>query len=285
LRSTLRAAQRGRQNHISIAFRSWATITCRRSRRRLCRASSRIWPVGDAHETQRKTFCLSSLLKTARSWGYACGDFRFADLALPREGIKAEPRSFTDAEVRKIISNASEPLSTIVAVTAVLGLCIGENLALPAFDVDSAKHVIRVRQSVGAATRTVCGVKSRASSADLPISRQLEARLRTHLQRHAHKNELLFVNGRGRPFSANELREKQLHALLDVLGIPRGGFHSMRHGAASSLLAAGATPVMQELLRHADVRTTMNIYTRAVPTALRVANSKVLRLVPPAQVA
>jgi len=37
---------------------------------------------------------LSSLLKTARSWGYACGDFRFVDLMLPREGIKAEPAVF-----------------------------------------------------------------------------------------------------------------------------------------------------------------------------------------------
>jgi hypothetical protein len=32
------------------------------------------------------------------------------------------PRSFADEEVKKIITNASEPLSTIVAVTAVLGL-------------------------------------------------------------------------------------------------------------------------------------------------------------------
>src|SRR6266481_3101201 len=135
---------------------------------------------------------LSSLLKTARSWGYACGDFRFADLTLPREGVKAEPRSFTDEEVKKIIANALEPLSTIVAVTAVLGLRIGETLALRTFDVDFAKHVIRVRQSVDAATRVVCGVKSKASSADLPMSRELEARLRTHLQKHDHKNELLF---------------------------------------------------------------------------------------------
>ena len=44
--------------------------------------------------------------------------------------MKTEPRSFTDDEVRKIISNASEPLSTIVAVTGVLGLRIGETLAL-----------------------------------------------------------------------------------------------------------------------------------------------------------
>ncbi len=177
-----------------------------------------------------------------------------------------------DEEVRKIITNASEPLSTIVAVTAVLDLPIGETLALRTFDVDFAKHVIRVRQSVDAATRTVCGVKSRASSADLPMSKELEARLRTHLQKHDHKNELLFDNGRGRPFSADKLREKQLHPLLDALGIPRGGFHSMRHGAASSLLAAGATPaVVQAQLRHSDARITLGIYGHVIGDAQRNA--------------
>lgn len=43
--------------------------------------------------------------------------------------------------------------------------------------------------------------------------------------------------------------------------------------------------VQQELLPHADIRTTMNIYSQAVPTALREANSEVARLVLPAQVA
>jgi integrase len=215
---------------------------------------------------------LSTLLKTARSWGYACGDFRFAELTLPREGVKTEPRSFTDDEVRKIIANASEPLSTIVAVTSVLGLRIGETLALRTFDVDFARQLIRVRQSVDAATRTVCGVKSKASSADLPLSKELEARLRTHLQRRDHKTELLFVNRRGRPFSANKLREKQLHPLLDALGIPRGGFHSMRHGAASSLLDDGATPaVVQKQLRHSDARITLELYGHVVGDAQRNA--------------
>jgi len=73
---------------------------------------------------------ISSLLKTARAWGYACGDFRFADLILPREGVRKEPRCFTDDEVRRVIAKAPEPLGTIVAVTAVLGLRIGETLAL-----------------------------------------------------------------------------------------------------------------------------------------------------------
>jgi integrase len=208
---------------------------------------------------------LSSLLKRARAWGYACGDFRFADLTLPREGVKKEPRCFTDDEVRRIIANASEPLGTIVAVTAVLGLRIGETLALRKSDVDFAKRVIRIRQSVDAATRTVGAVKSKASSADLPMSRELEARLRAHLSRQDVKSELLFVNRRGRPFSANKLREKQLHPLLDKLGIERGGFHSLRHGAASALLADGATPaVVQRQLRHSDARITLEIYGHVV---------------------
>lgn len=215
---------------------------------------------------------LSSLLRTARAWGYTCGNFRFADLTLPREGVRKEPRCFTDDEMRRIIAGSPEPLGTIVAVTAVLGLRIGETLALRKSDVDFAKHVIRIRQSVDAATRTVGAVKSNASNADLPMSRELEARLRTHLSRHGSQSDLLFINQTGRPFSANKLREKQLHPLLDVLGIPRGGFHSIRHGAASSLLADGATPaVVQKQLRHSDPRITLGIYGHVIGDAQRNA--------------
>lgn len=115
----------------------------------------------------------------------------------------------------RIIASSPEPLGTIVAVTAVLGLRIGETLALRGSDVDFAKHLIRVRQSVDAATRTVGAVKSKASSADLPMSRELEQRLRAHLLRHDGKSGLLFVTRCGRSFSGNKLREKLLHPLLD----------------------------------------------------------------------
>jgi len=48
-------------------------------------------------------------------------------------------------------------------------------------------------------------------------------RLRVHIQSSGAKSDLLFVNRHGRPFSANKLREKQLHPFLDVSKIPRGG--------------------------------------------------------------
>jgi integrase len=215
---------------------------------------------------------LSSLFRTAKSWEYACGSWSFSDLTMPREGVRKEQRCFTDEEMQKTIANAPEPLSTILAVTAVLGLRIGETLALRVSDVDCTAKIVKVRQSVDAATRDVQAVKSEASSADLPLPSQLEARLRIHLQKHEGKSDLLFVNRKGRPLSANKLREKRLHPLLVKLGIPRGGFHSIRHGACSALLADGATPaVVQRQLRHSDPRITLGIYGHVVGSQQRDA--------------
>jgi integrase len=130
---------------------------------------------------------LSSILRIARAWEYACGNFSLSDITMPREGVRKEQRSFTDAEVGKILSAASEPFGTILAVTAVLGLRIGEVLALRVSDVDLTRRIVRIRQSVDAATRTVQAVKSTASSADVPMPSQLEGRLRKHLQTHDRK--------------------------------------------------------------------------------------------------
>ena len=215
---------------------------------------------------------LSSILRTAKAWDYACGSFSLTDITMPREGVKKEQRCFTDEEVGKILAAAPEPFGTILAVTAVLGLRIGEALALRISDVDFARKILRVRQSVDAATRKVQAVKSTASSADVPMPSQLADRLRKHLQAHDGKTDLLFINRRGRPFSANKLREKVLHPLLERLGIPRGGFHSMRHGATSALLADGATPaVVQKQLRHSDPRITLGIYGHVIGNQQRDA--------------
>jgi integrase len=74
---------------------------------------------------------LSSILRVAKSWDYACGSFTLADITMPRVGVKKEQRCFTDEEVGKIIAAAPEPFGTILAVTSLfLGLRIGEVFAL-----------------------------------------------------------------------------------------------------------------------------------------------------------
>jgi integrase len=183
--------------------------------------------------------------------------------------------------VGKIIASATEPLSTIVAVTAVLGLRISGTLGLRVCDVDFAKKIIRIRQGIDPVSRKPQSLKSKASSADLPMSNELETRLRGHLLRHDGRAELLFVNRDGRALNANKLRAKQLHPLLVKLGIPRGGFHATRHGASSSLFADGATPgVVQKQMRHSDPRITLGIYGHVIGDEQRnVVQNRSARLV------
>ena len=134
---------------------------------------------------------LSSILRTAKAWDYVCGSFSLAGITMPREGVKKEQRSFTDEEVGKILAAAPEPFGTILAVTAVLGLRIGEVLALRVSDVDFTRKIIRVRQSLDSATRNVQAVKSQASSADVPMPSQLAGRLRSYLLMHEGQAGLL----------------------------------------------------------------------------------------------
>jgi integrase len=57
------------------------------------------------------------------------------------------------------------------------------------------------------------------------------------------------------------------------------GTHSLRHTYRSWLDSVG-TPVgvQQRLMRHADIRTTMNVYGDAVTEDMAKAHSKIVRL-------
>ncbi len=65
-------------------------------------------------------------------------------------------------------------------------------------------------------------------------------------------------------------------------GIGKVGTHSLRHSYRSWLDAVG-TPVavQQKLMRHADIRTTFNIYADVVTNEMAQAHSKVVRLALP----
>jgi integrase len=83
---------------------------------------------------------------------------------------------------------------------------------------------------------------------------------------------LVFANRRGRPFSANKLREKKLRPLLLSLGIPLAGFHAFRHGVATTLIDQGASiTTVGAQLRHSDPRITLGLYAHVVPQSQRDA--------------
>jgi integrase len=61
-------------------------------------------------------------------------------------------------------------------------------------------------------------------------------------------------------------------------GIGKVGWHTFRHTFSSLLHQTGTKlAVQKELLRHADIQTTMNIYTQAVSADKREAVQRVVR--------
>jgi integrase len=105
----------------------------------------------------------------------------------------------------------------------------------------------------------------------------LEATLTNYLARHWQPNSpgLLFPNRRGtRPRLRDNVVRYGLKPLLRKLGIPARevGLHAFRHGLATELANAGTPiPTLQQQMRHADVRTTLEVYAHVLPDSQRKA--------------
>ena len=87
-----------------------------------------------------------------------------------------------------------------------------------------------------------------------------------------------------RPYHASEICKNYIRPAGEKLGIGKIGWHTFRHTYRSWLDETGAPlKVQQELMRHANIQTTMNVYGSAMLESKRTANSKIVRmvLVPP----
>jgi site-specific recombinase XerD len=87
-----------------------------------------------------------------------------------------------------------------------------------------------------------------------------------------------------KPLSPDSLLKRSIRPALVRAGIvgKQIGWHNFRHSLATNLRAMGVDiKVAQELLRHANSRTTLDIYTRAVSQQKRDANTKLVEMLLP----
>jgi integrase len=78
--------------------------------------------------------------------------------------------------------------------------------------------------------------------------------------------DLVFSNRRG-DFIIHTTLRRQFYRLLEEVGLPRMHFHDLRHSAATILISMGVPAnVVQELLGHSDVATTLGIYGAVLPS-------------------
>jgi len=83
-----------------------------------------------------------------------------------------------------------------------------------------------------------------------------------------------------RPYHASPIQQDYIRSAGRKLGLGNIGWHTFRHTYRSWLDSSGAPlGVQQKLMRHADIRTTMNVYGNALMDSKRQANSKVVQMV------
>jgi integrase len=161
------------------------------------------------------------------------------------------------------------------------GLRISECLALKWGDVDWLKAKLSVRRSI--VRQRVGGTKTAYSERPLTIAAEILEVLKVWKKatQFSGSDDWMFASPAqlGRlPWSADSVNDAYLRAAT-AAGIGHVSTHSMRHTYRSWLDAVGTTvAAQQKLMRHRNVRTTMNVYGDVVTDEMAQAASKVAGL-------
>jgi integrase len=170
------------------------------------------------------------------------------------------------------------------------GLRIGELLALTWDDVDLEKGIINVNKTLSrtkSKSLVVNAPKTESSAAPVPIPELIITELKRHQASQAayilrygkykgyQKSNLVFGSMKGTHIAPRNFQRKY-YQVLEKAKVEHLKLHGLRHTFATRLLEEGEdTRTVQELLRHADIKTTGNIYTHVTQKVKRKASNKI----------
>lgn len=160
------------------------------------------------------------------------------------------------------IKNASEAnFADFALMLLYTGMRQGELVALQRKDIDLKNRFIYVNRSVEYIVNTPhlkAMPKTQNSIRKIPIFDDLLPIIR-NLCKGLKPDDFLF--GKNKPFTKTMLRKRWAKYTKEI-GVPDLNMHQLRHAYAKILYRAGVdVKTAQGLLGHADIKTTMNIYT------------------------
>jgi integrase len=193
-------------------------------------------------------------------------------IKFPPQSLRQDPEIFTAEAFARLLAHLEEPFETMVTLTALTGLRIGEVLGLRWRALDFVAGTIRVSESVflGQFQKP----KSEKSLRTIPIGPVLGRLLESHRQWSIapSPDKLVFQNRRGGPHRESNLLERVLRPAGEAAGIGRVTWHQFQHVHSSLLHDLGVpAKVAQHQLGHASVHTTLKVYTHVVETTHRKA--------------
>jgi integrase len=211
-------------------------------------------------------------------------------IKLVRQSAKRRtaPSVLTPAEIKLLLDNLKSRERTLVLLAASTGLRQSELFALKWGDIDFSQGTMNVTRSIAYGVVGRC--KTEASQKPVPVHPSLAEALTQWRDRCRYRepNDWVFANEhhRGRhPYWGQAILRTIVRPVAKQMGIKKWiGWHTFQHTYSTLLRSVGTEfKVMQELMRHSSLRSTIDIYTQAVTPAKRAAQAAVLSLILPAK--
>jgi integrase len=224
---------------------------------------------------------LSAVFIDAKNQGYFDGENPVVDAILPNAKPKSETYAYSLDEVNRMLSFLPEPAATVVAVAAYTGLRKGEIQGLQWENYTGAE--LRVTRAIW--NGIIDEPKTAASKKAVPVIPQLRGMLDAHRKACGDPaTGPIFANGRLNPMDLHNLECRVILPILHRCKHCREdkdahkksdhrfeldckmwhGFHAFRRGLGTTLYRLGVPDkTIQNVLRHAQLSTTMNLYVKA----------------------
>jgi integrase len=209
-------------------------------------------------------------------------------MQLVRQSAKREkiPDVLELHELKVLLEALAPRERTLALLDAATGLRVSELLALRWDDIDFQNLEIRVTEAIWHQVLGVC--KTEGSARPVPMdSYMAEDLLRWRkLCPYPMDSDWVFASPtmQGKqPYWPDNLMKRYIKPAARQLGINKNiGWHTFRHSFGTILKANGEdVKTVQELLRHANSRITLDVYTQAVNSHKRAAQSKVVKMMVP----
>ncbi len=206
---------------------------------------------------------------------------------------RTHARFLTPAELAALFDAARHTRDyPLIAFLAATGARKGEALALRWVDVDLTKHTLAIGGTLtrvdGRLVRTEPKTASSRRSLPIPepVATLLESVAARHEQERANaanvwdESGLVFTTELGRPIDPRNALPSVTRS-AERAGLTGVTVHTLRHTAATTMLEAGVhLKAVSELLGHADIRITADVYGHVSTDVARAALASLAERVP-----
>jgi integrase len=193
------------------------------------------------------------------------------------------PTLLMPTEIKTLVDNLSIRERTLVLLAVSTGLRQSELFGLKWGDINFAQNTMNVVRSI------VYGVvgsrKTESSQKPVPVHSTVLGTLNNWREvcRYNGSDDWVFASTRHRgrtPLWGQAILRRYIRPVAQHAGIQKQfGWHTFRHTYSTLLRSVGTEfKVMQELLRHSTLRSTLDVYTQAMTPAKHAAQAAVLSL-------